>query len=60
METTYFEALFSVKNRKTTLILMAFTTMQQLTACNVFCMYSNRIITVVNAHMPDNRKVLAN
>ncbi len=39
---------------------MIFTSLIQQTAVNVFNMYCNRIVTVINATMPDDRKVLAN
>ncbi len=39
---------------------MIFTTLIQTPACNIFNMYCNRLITVINVFIPDSQKILAN
>lgn len=57
---TYCESLFGIKNRRTTITMMVFTSLIQMSTVNVINMYCNRIFTVMNASIPEDKKVLAN
>lgn len=57
---TYCESLFGRKNRRTTITMMVFTSLIQMSTVNVINMYCNRIFTVMNVSIPEDRKVLAN
>jgi len=56
----YCESLFGKKNRTTTIYMMVFTSLIQMSTINVLNMYCNRIFTVINADTPAGQKVLAN
>lgn len=56
----YCESLFGRMNRRTTLTMMGFTSLIQMSPINVINMYCNRIFTIMNVTIPDDKKVLAN
>lgn len=47
-------------NRRTTLTMMGFTSLIQMSPINVINMYCNRIFTIMNGTIVDDKKVLAN
>lgn len=57
---SYCESLFGKKNRRTTVTMIFFTSLIQMSTVNVINMYCNRIFTVMNASIPEEKKVLAN
>jgi hypothetical protein len=59
-DVAYCESLFGAMNRRTTLTMMGFTSLIQMSTVNVINMYCNRIFTVMNVDIPEENKVLAN
>lgn len=47
-------------NRRTTLTMMGFTSLIQMSTVNVINMYCNRIFTIMNVDILPEKKVLAN
>ena len=60
MKIKYCESLLSERNIKTTIVALIFSSLCQQTGANVWQMYSNRIITNINLHVPPEKMVSAN
>jgi predicted transcriptional regulator with HTH domain len=56
----FIDGLFGRKYLRATIIALVVTSLCQQSSVNVFCMFSNRIVTKINEGMPEENQVKAN